>query len=369
MTHAPERWVVAMSGGVDSSVAAALLVREGVSVVGITMDLGSAPSAAPASGKRCCGLPDVSDARAVARSLGIRHYTANYRREFRDAVIDPFVAVYRAGRTPIPCVACNRVLKFDVLLRRAEALGCAGVASGHYARIAAGPDGAPSLLRPRDREKDQTYFLFDLPRAVLQRVRFPLGDLSKPQVRAIARELALATADKPESQGICFVPDGDVRAALERLGAGPRDGESRTAGDGAIVDCAGRVLGRHAGAAGYTVGQRRGLGLAGGPWYVIAVDVAANRVVVERARENLQRKLVEIEGAHWIDGDAPDGPVRVQIRHRHRAVLASVQVRAGSSARIVADEPLWAPAPGQAAVVYDADDERVLGGGWITASA
>ncbi len=357
-----ERWLVAMSGGVDSSVAAALLAREH-EVVGVTMDLGGAPEdAAPASGKRCCGLPDAEDARAVARRLGIRHYTANYRREFREAVIEPFAAEYARGRTPIPCVACNRVLKFDVLLRRARALGARGVATGHYARLAPAPDGGPGLFRALDRSKDQTYFLFDLPRAVLPSLRFPLGELTKPEVRELAAEFGLATANKPESQGICFIPDGDVRAALGRLGA------ARDAAGGEIVDAAGRVLGHHRGAVGYTVGQRQGLGLSGGPWYVREVRPAENRVVVDRRPELSSRELLA-DGVTWLDGAPPSGPVRVQVRHRHAAVAAQVEPAESGGVRIGFAEPVWAPAPGQAAVVYDAEDRRLLGGGWISACA
>jgi tRNA-specific 2-thiouridylase len=204
-----ERWLVAMSGGVDSSVAAALLVREGAAVVGLTMDLGGAERESVGG---CCGLPEAEDARDVARTLGIRHYVANYRDEFRKEVIDPFLSDYAEGRTPIPCIACNRVLKFDLLLDRAEALGAVGVATGHYARIdrapaagaAAGTAGELALYRARDRAKDQTYFLFDVPADKLSRLRFPLGDLHKSAVRDVARSLELVTADKPESQGICF---------------------------------------------------------------------------------------------------------------------------------------------------------------------
>jgi tRNA-specific 2-thiouridylase len=349
-----ERWLVAMSGGVDSSVAAALLVREGCQAVGVTMDLGG--DAGPGRSGRCCGLPDAEDARAVSRALGIRHYVVNLRAEFHEAVVEPFVSGYLEGRTPIPCVACNRELKFDWLLRRAEALGARGVATGHYARIAPGPDRAPALHRAADRDKDQTYFLFDTPRASLERIRFPLGALAKSEVRRLAREAGLVTADKPESQGICFVPEGDVRRALRRLAPEhpPVEGE--------VTDSEGRVLGRHRGAIGYTVGQRSGLGaLPDGPWYVTEVDPRTGRLRVGR-RDELRRDRIALRAPVWQDGAPPEGEVRVQVRHRQRAVPGRVREH---GLAIELEEPVFAPAPGQAAVVYDERDERLLGGGWI----
>ena len=349
-----------MSGGVDSSVAAALLAQQGGDVVGITMDLGL-PGTEVRSG-RCCGLPDAEDARAVARRLGIRHYTANYRDAFQSRVIAPFVGEYAAGRTPIPCIACNRELKFDLLLKRARKLGAEGVATGHYARVAPGPDGAPAIWRPVDRDKDQTYFLFDTPPASLPRLQFPLGSLTKSQVRDLARSLDLVTAEKPESQDICFIPDGDLRGALRRLAPeiAPRPGK--------IVDRDGRQLGEHPGATGYTPGQRRGLGLAGGPWYVVEVRTLANELVVDR-ESALWRGEVRLRGVLWRDGACPSGEVRVQVRHRHRAAAARAKPGPERTARLCFDEPVRSPAPGQAAVVYDAADERLLGGGWIAGSA
>jgi len=356
------RFVVAMSGGVDSSVAAVLMQGAGHEVVGITMDLGGAKGAAGTGSSRCCGLPEIEDARRVAERLGIRHYTANYREEFREAVLEPFVEAYAAGRTPIPCVACNRVLKFDVLLRRARALGAGGVATGHYARIAPASDGELGLFRPSDLEKDQTYFLFDLPRQVLRELRFPLGELAKSEVRELARKHQLATADKPESQGICFIPDGDLKGALGRLEPSLRPSP------GEIVSAEGESLGEHRGAAGFTLGQRHGLGLASGPWYVSEVQVKRNRVVVDR-RPALERSVLRIDGVRWMLGTPPREGVRVQVRHQHTSVAASVEPGPSESEAWVRFEaPVWAPAPGQAAVVYDASDRQVLGGGWIAAS-
>ncbi len=358
---ATERWLVAMSGGVDSSVAAAVLSRAGLDVLGITLDLGHASTPRKGEFKRCCGLPDAEDARAVARALGIRHYTLNYRREFREAVIEPFLDDYAAGRTPIPCVACNRVLKFDRLLRRARTLGARGVATGHYARIAPGPDGEPALYRARDREKDQSYFLFDVPRERLNRIRFPLGEMRKREVRSLARALGLATADKPESQGICFVPDGRIQPALRRLRP------QLALEPGPITDAAGRLLGEHPGAVGYTLGQRKGLGLGDGPWYVSAVLPDENRLVVDRAA-TLERRELTACRLSWFDGTPREGYVRAQVRHRGQSLPGKAELLDGGRLRVHLDRPVWAPAPGQAVVLYDEADERVLGGGWISGS-
>jgi tRNA-specific 2-thiouridylase len=252
------------------------------------------------------------------------------------------------------------VLKFDLLLRRAEALGACGVATGHYARIAVAPDGGPGLFRPRDLAKDQTYFLFDVPRDALHRIAFPLGELDKSEVRALARELGLVTAEKPESQGICFVPDGDVRGALARLEP------ERPRAPGPITTRDGETLGEHSGATGFTPGQRHGLGLSGGPWYVAEVRTAENTLVVARAEE-MYASEVAIEAASWLDGAPPDDEVRAAVRYRHKTVSARVTPESGRRATLRFAEPVWAPAPGQAAVVYDASDRRVLGGGWIAA--
>jgi len=350
-----ERVVVAMSGGVDSSVAAALLVEQGCEVIGVTMHLAGASS-------RCCSLEDADDARRVAERLGIPFYVANWAERFRAEVIEPFADAYLAGRTPIPCVACNRRFKFHHLLARAEALGADRVATGHYARIARDPDtGERRLLRARDAAKDQSYFLFDLGPAQLPRIEFPLGELEKTEVRARARELGLATAEKPESQEICFVPDGDYAGLVAAVRPG------RVPGEGEIVDGAGRVLGRHPGVQHFTVGQRRGLGLAAGRrLYVTAVDAPRNRVVVG-PEEELGAAVAALEGVSWIAGRPPGAALRARVRVRHRHEGAPATVLPGPDGRAEArfDEPVRAVAPGQAAVFYAGDE--VLGGGWIAA--
>jgi tRNA-specific 2-thiouridylase len=350
-----ERVVVAMSGGVDSSVAAALLVEEGHEVVGVTLNLAGGAS-------RCCSLADADDARRVAERLGMRFFVANYRERFGREVMEAFADAYLSGRTPIPCVTCNSRFKFDYLLERARVLGARSVASGHYARSDLDPEtGLRRLRRAADGDKDQTYFLFELNQEQLAALRFPLGGLSKSQVRARARALGLLTADKPESQEICFVPDGDTAAAVERIRPGALPGE------GAIVDAGGRELGRHGGVHRFTVGQRRGLRVAAPRrLYVTGLDAPRNRVVVGERRDLLARGA-RLEGVNWIAGRAPAQPVRarVRVRHRHEGQPAWLEPGAGGSTLVLFDEPVCAVSPGQAAV-FDVGDV-VLGGGWIAA--
>ncbi|MEN8182526.1 MAG: tRNA 2-thiouridine(34) synthase MnmA [Myxococcota bacterium] len=349
-----ERIVVGMSGGVDSSVAAALLVEQGFEVVGVTMHLAG-------DGSRCCSLDDADDARRVAESLGIRFYVANYTERFRREVMEPFADAYLAGRTPIPCVACNRRFKFHHLLERARAFGAHRVATGHYARIRPGAGGRCQLERGSDPGKDQSYFLFDLGQEQLGRASFPLGGLRKDEVRAHARRLGLATADKPESQEICFVPDGDYAAVVESLRADSLPGE------GEIVHENGRRLGRHRGIHRFTVGQRRGLGIsAGSPLYVTRLEASANRVVVGEA-DDLLVGGAELEAVSWVAGEVPEEALeaRVQVRYRHEGEPACVEPGRHGGARIRFHRPVRTVTPGQAAVFYDGD--RVLGGGWIAA--
>ncbi len=348
-----ERIVVAMSGGVDSSVAAALLVEQGFEVIGVTLHLAGESS-------RCCSLSDADDARRVAERLGIRFYVANETERFRAEVTETFADAYLAGRTPLPCLTCNSRFKFHHLLARARVLGAVAVATGHYARIGSDPQtGRLELRCAADPVKDQTYFLHELGQPQLAAARFPLGDLTKVEVRAHARRLGLATAEKPESQEICFVPDGDYAAWIERLRPGAVPGE------GEIVDGQGRVLGRHAGMHRFTVGQRRGLGLASDRrLYVTRIDAAENRVVVGDA-EDLGARGARVARASWVAGVAPSGPVRasVRVRHRHGGAPATIEPLEDGGVRVGFDAPVAAVAPGQSAVFYRGD--VVLGGGPI----
>jgi tRNA-uridine 2-sulfurtransferase len=354
-----ERIVVGMSGGVDSSVAAALLVEAGHEVVGVTMRVWRT-SADPASRTgACCGSTAVDDARRVADALGIPYYALNMAEEFDRAVIGPFAREYEQGRTPVPCVACNTDLKFGSLLARAHAWEAGAVATGHYARIDRDPvDGHWRLLRARDARKDQSDFLWPLTQAQLARARFPVGDLMKTEVREHARRLGLVTADKPESQEICFVPDDDYRGFLRR-----RDPASFR--PGTIVDLEGRVLGRHAGVAAFTIGQRRGLDVASDrPLYVVDLDPADDRVTVGGAAD-LERDRLRVSRANFISGVPPTTPVRVSARIRHAQSPAPATVRAlgDGRAEVVFDAPQRAVTPGQSCVWYQGD--VVLGGGVI----
>jgi tRNA-specific 2-thiouridylase len=358
-----ERIVVGMSGGVDSSVAAALLVEQGHEVVGVTLRVW--PWTEPADGAErfgsCCSPVTVADAREVARTLGIPHYLLNTAEEFDRTVVEGFADAYAAGRTPVPCVACNRDLKFGSLLRRARAWDAVAVATGHYARITRDErTGRYLLWRGADPRKDQSDFLWPLSQEQLASARFPVGHLTKAEVREEARRRGLVTAGKPESQEICFVADGDYRKFLQAR-------RPATFAPGPIVDRDGRVLGRHGGVAGFTVGQKRGLGLATGtPLYVLALDADRNTVTVGTAAE-LERPGLVAEDANFIACDPPPAPLRVEarIRHNHRAAPATVRALEGGRAEVAFDEPQRAITPGQSVVWYRGD--LVVGGGVIAA--
>ncbi len=351
------RVVVAMSGGVDSSVVAALLAARGYDVVGVTLQLYDHGVAVGRPGS-CCAGSDIHDARRVADRIGIPHYVLDYERRFRSAVIDDFVDSYLRGETPIPCVRCNQRVKFSDLLATAEDLGADALATGHYARRVAGARG-PELLRGADPARDQSYFLFATTRAQLALLRFPLGGLGKDETRALARRFDLAIADKPDSQDICFVPDGDYARLVAAL-------RPEAASPGEIVDLEGRVLGLHGGIARFTVGQRRGLGIAAAePLYVVRIEPETRRIVVG-PRAALEGRRLTIREVNWL-GDEPldetPRPVEVKLRATQPAVPARLRGLGGGRAEVALDSPQAAIAPGQACVVYRG--ERVLGGGWI----
>ena len=351
------RIVVAMSGGVDSSVAAVLLAEQGHDLVGFSMQLYDQRDS-PESWGSCCSLGDLQDARRVANAVGFPHYIVNFEEQFRKAVIDNFVSEYAAGRTPIPCVHCNSGLKFATLVERAAALNADIVATGHYARV--DRDDTTGLYRLRrgvDREKDQSYFLFSLTQAQLAKASFPLGELTKPEVRAIAERRGLAVAAKPDSQEICFVPDGDAAGFVARQLANIPSGN--------ITDTAGKTLGQHGGIHQFTIGQRKGLGLSKGiPLYVVKIDPADNSVMVG-GKQELGRTELTASGVNWIAGAPPSGAVRAcaQIRHRHREAPGVLTPHGADRAGMLFDEPQTAVTPGQAVVFYDG--EAVIGGGWI----
>jgi tRNA-specific 2-thiouridylase len=353
------RVVVAMSGGVDSSVTAALLVEQGFEVVGITLQLYDQGAAAGRPGA-CCAGQDIRDAARVAERLGFPHYVLDYESRFRREVIDDFAETYLRGETPIPCVRCNQTVKFRDLLATARDLGADALATGHYVRRVLGPDG-PELHRAADAERDQSYFLFATTRAQLDFLRFPLGGMSKAQTRALAARFDLPVAAKPDSQDICFVPTGSYASLVEKLRPG-----ALTAGD--IVHVDGRILGRHDGIINFTVGQRRGLGIGGGePLFVIRVDPAQHRVVVG-PRAALAAQRVPIGDINWLgaltDRASRDGlRVAVKLRSTQKPAPATLSLDGSGGAEALLDEPVSGIAPGQACVVYDG--ERVLGGGWI----
>ena len=352
------RVVVAMSGGVDSSVAAALVRDGGYDTVGITLQLYDHGAAVAQKGS-CCAGQDIHDARRVAGVLGIPHYVLNYESRFREAVIDDFADSYLAGQTPIPCVRCNQTVKFRDLLARARELGAAALLTGHYVRRVMADDG-PAMLRGRDRGRDQSYFLFATTREQLGFLRFPLGSLDKAATRGLAEKYRLPVAAKPDSQDICFVPGGGYAAVIEKLRP-----EAAEAGD--IVDLSGRVLGRHAGIIHYTIGQRRGIGIGGvaAPLYVVRLEAEERRVVVG-PREALMRNTLLLHDINWLAPAPPAGvplAVAVKLRSMRPPVAASVVAGDDGGVRVTLNKSAEGIAPGQACVFYDG--ERLLGGGWI----
>lgn len=351
-----KRIVAAMSGGVDSSVVAALLAEQGHDVVGITLQL-YPHDRTPARKGACCAGEDVRDARAVAERIGIPHYVLAYEDRFRADVMEPFAASYARGETPVPCVLCNQTVKFRDLLAVANDLGADALATGHYVQRIDGPNGA-ELHRAADSSRDQSYFLFATTHEQLARLRFPLGAMRKDETRALAQRFGLPVADKADSQDICFVPDRDYARVVERLHPGAAE-------PGEIVDLDGRAIGRHGGIIQFTVGQRRGLpGGSAEPLFVVALDPERRRVVAG-PRAALGRKAVPLRDVNWLgDTRIPDAGMRVAVRLRSTQIPVSATLFPD---RVVLDTPDTAVAPGQACVFYDGD--RVLGGGWIAREA
>ncbi len=362
---------VAMSGGVDSSAAAALLKEQGHELVGFTMQLWNqrrninVDENGDPLPSRCCSLDDVYDARRVCESLGMPFYVLNLEREFETSVVEPFVESYLSGETPIPCVACNSRLKFASLDRMAQSLGCEKVATGHYARVEY--DKAADryrLFRGKNHWKDQSYFLWELTQDQLSRAYFPLGEMLKSEVRELARGADLYVAEKAESQEICFVPDGKYSEFIDRyLAHEGRDADIPAGGE--IVNTAGETLGRHTGIHRYTIGQRRGIGIAHEkPLYVVQIERAKNKIIVGEAEE-LESGEFRAKGVNWVAFDTPNEPVRaeVKVRYRHDPVAATIYPTPDDTARIVFDEPQRAVTPGQATIFYRG--EEVVGGGWV----
>jgi tRNA-uridine 2-sulfurtransferase len=365
---------VAMSGGVDSSTVAAILREQGHTLVGLTLQLWDQRRLACHEGMpeqvtgRCCSLDDVYDARRVAEQLGIPYYVVNQQRRFERDVVQPFVEEYLAGRTPIPCTLCNNHLKFDELLKTARGIGAERVATGHYARVVFDEErGRWLLMRPADRSKDQTYFLFGLTQEQLSRTLFPLGDMQKPAVRAIAEEKDLRVAHKPDSQEICFIPGGDYKAFLSAYLE--EQGRAFPDTSGEMVTADGEVVGSHAGIHGFTVGQRKGVQQNlhrhhSEPFYVLGIEPANNRVVLGQ-EELLHTRTGVANRVNWISIADLRGPMRVdaKIRHRHEPAPATISPREDGSVDILFDEPQRAVTPGQAAIFFEGD--VVVGGGWL----
>jgi tRNA-uridine 2-sulfurtransferase len=363
---------IAMSGGVDSSTVASVLLQQGRPVVGLTMQLWNQRRLPELQGDgpaqhRCCSLDDVYDAKRVAQHLNFPHYVVNFEEQFEQRVVRPFVEQYLAGRTPIACTNCNTDVKFEPLLRMARQIGAERLATGHYARIRRDEQtGRYQLLRARDECKDQSYFLWGLTQEQLSRSEFPLGELTKEEVRALARQVNLPVAEKPESMELCFVPNGNyvqfIHAYSRESGKPVNDQE------GDIVTEDGTVIGRHTGVHNYTIGQRKGLGFTTGkPIYVRAIDPEQNRIVVGED-DALRSASFEVEAVNWISIEEPAAPIRAQvkIRHKHEPASAMVEALPDDCARITFDQPQRAITPGQAAVIYDGD--VVLAGGWIKKS-
>jgi tRNA-uridine 2-sulfurtransferase len=369
---------VAMSGGVDSSTVAAVLQQRGRAIVGLTMQLWNQRRLPELQGDgpaqhRCCSLDDVYDAKRVAQHLHFPHYVVNFQREFENRVVRPFVEDYLRGRTPIACTNCNNDVKFEPLLRMARQIGAERLATGHYARIRRDEhSGRWQLLRALDDSKDQSYFLWGLSQEQLSRSEFPLGEMTKEEVRALARKVDLPVAEKPESMELCFVPNGNYVQFIHAYAK--ESAIPISSGEGEIVSESGEVIGKHSGVHNFTVGQRKGLGLAtaggprkedaGKPLYVLSIDARRNRVMVGRD-DALRTSSFEVENVNWISIARPASPVRAQvkIRHKHDPAAATVEAIKNSRARITFDLPQRAVTPGQAAIFYEG--EIVLGGGWI----